>query len=157
MTKNNNGWKWTSGIIAVLFIVSILFGFGAYEDGQKSVPACTECKICDKCENKTITIDTTPNYLALAKAAALEEFVDELDDDDVYVSYDNTWDVFNVEFDKDEPKDYVVYFKSRLELFNYDDYDDAEDDNEEYDAPLDTYDFTVKWDESREKFKVSWN
>jgi hypothetical protein len=152
--KKNNLNVWLVAVLALL--IGSLFGSLAFPvDKEVEVPVevIKEIEVIKEVE---VEIDNSIDYLALAKEAAMEEYVDDLDDDDVEVSFDRIYDSWSVEFDEDEEGDYIVYFRARLELFNNDDYDDAEDEDEDYDAPLETIEFEVKFDESRDKFRVSY-
>jgi len=148
-------------VFVVLFILSLALYFvfpnTVIEVEEKEIDAsllsCSafipEPIVCEVAEEPI-------DYLAVAKLVAMEELVDDLDDDDLEVSFDRIYDVWSVEFDADEEGDYVVSFRARVELFNEEDYEDAEDDDLDYDAPLENYDFVVKYDASRDKFKVSY-
>ena len=152
--KKNKSSIWLVAVLALL--IGGLFGSFAFpveKEVEVLVEVPTEVEVIKEVE---VEVDNSIDYLALAKEAAMEEFVDDLDDDDVDVSYDRIYDNWSVEFDLDEEGDWIVYFRARVELFNNDDYDDAEDEDEDYDAPLETINFEVKWDDSRDKFRVSY-
>lgn len=126
------------------------------EDVPATLLSCSafipEVVVCDVCEVCTLPID----YLEVAKEIAIEELIDDLDDSDLDISYDKIYKGAEVVFDLDDEGDYVVIFTARVELFNEDDYEDAEDEDQDYDAPLEIYNFEVKWDESKGKFRVSY-